>query len=404
QVGQCDPSGKTNNSRAWVMTKPDRTQFFFDCQGFQSAVVDRNGNEADFTYAQRNSNNKPVKFLDSITDPAGRQTLTLSYYAKGDSYNFIDANGNVASATGLTNPFIIDQVKSITDIFGRTITFLYDTKGLMSQMTDGDGTSVAKVFKFGYDPTQGNKNVKLVSVTDPRGNTTSLAYDLPQAGDNPFFHWRLKTITDRRGGTLVFAYTTPDASGNTTCQVTDQNGHMGTYVLDSTGRPIQSTNALNQVTKLAWDSDNNVISLTEDNGATTKWTYDPNTGYLLSTTDAVANKNGTASTTYTYQTGLSGHIADLIAKLTPQQRLWTFGYDANGNLTSVTDPDGNAVSPPSGFTTSYTYDALGQMQTATDPNGNATSFSSYDPNSFPQTVTDALGNATNFVYDARGHT
>ncbi len=303
--------------------------------------MDRNGNEADFTYAQRNSNNKPVKFLDYITAPAGRPTLTLTYYAKGDSYNFVDDTGNVASATNLTNPFIIDQVKSITDISGRTITFLYDTKGLMSRMTDGDGTSLAKVFKFGYDMTQGNKNVKLVSVTDPRGHTTGLAYNLPQTGDNPFFHWLLKSVTDRRGGTTSFAYTQPDASGNTTAQVTDQNGHASTYGLDSTGRPVQSANALGQVTKLAYDSDNNVTSLTEDNGATTTWTYDPNTGYPLTQKDALANKNGTAPTTYTYQTGLSGHIADLIAKLTPQQRLWTFGYDTNGNLTSVTDP-----SPP----------------------------------------------------------
>ena len=404
QLADCSPNGKDPNPRAWVMTRPDRTQFFFDCQGFQTAVVDGNGNEADFTYSQRQSNNKPVKFLDSITDPAGRQTLTISYYAKGDSYQFVDDTGAVQSATGLTNPFIIDQVKSITDISGRTITLLYDTKGLMSRMTDGDGTSVAKVFKFGYDPTQGNKNVKLVSVTDPRGNTTGLAYNLPKAGDNPAFHWFLKTITDRRGGTVGFTYTTPDASGNTTTQVTDQNGHTSSYVLDSTGRPVQATNALGQVTKLAYDGDNNVTSLTEDNGATTTWTYDQNTGYPLTMTDALANKNGTASTTYTYQTGLSGHIANLASKLTPQQRLWTFSYDANGNLLSVTDPDGNASGAAAGsFTTHYTYDQTGQVQTATDANGNKTTYSSYDPSGYPQSITDPLGNVTNFTYELRGN-
>src|SRR6266446_3273855 len=170
-----------------------------------------------------------------------------------------------------------------------------------------------------------------------------------------------------------------------------------------TGRPIQATNAKNQITKLAWDGDNNVSSLTEDNGAVTTWTYDPNTGYPLTHKDALANTNGTAGTTYTYQTGLGGHIADLIAKLTPQQRLWTFGYDTNGNLTSVTDPNGNAASPPSGFTTTYTYDSTGQLTTATDANGNTTSYSNYDPSGYPQTITDALKNATAFAYDARGH-
>ena len=45
--------------------------------------------------------------------------------------------------------------------------------------------------------TQGNKNVKLVKATDPRGNATELAYHYPQAGDDPKWHWRTKTYKDR---------------------------------------------------------------------------------------------------------------------------------------------------------------------------------------------------------------
>lgn len=49
QVADCSANGKDPEAKAWLLTKPDRTQFWFDCQGYQSAVVDRNGNEADFT-------------------------------------------------------------------------------------------------------------------------------------------------------------------------------------------------------------------------------------------------------------------------------------------------------------------------------------------------------------------
>src|SRR5260221_9044428 len=174
-----------------VLRWPDRTQFYFDCEGYQTSQADKNGNTATFTYTIRKSENKPEEFLDYITDPAGRQTLTISYYAKGQNYSYIDSTGNVASGTSLTNPDIIDQIQSITDINGRTIEFLYDTQGEMSQMTDGNGTTVAKTFKFGYDMTQGNKNVKLVSVTDPRGNTTQLAYYT--APQDPNFKWSLNT-------------------------------------------------------------------------------------------------------------------------------------------------------------------------------------------------------------------
>jgi RHS repeat-associated protein len=403
QPGSCDPSGKTQNDRAWLLTAPDRTKFYYDCQGYQTAVIDKNGNEADFTYSQRNSNNKPVKFLDYITDPSGRQTLTLSYYAKGDDYSYIDANGNVASGTNLTDPNIIDHVKSVTDISGRTITFLYTTEGLLGQFTDGDGTPDAKTFTFGYDMTQGNKNVKLVSVTDPRGHATNLAYYT--APQDPRFKWSTETITDRRGHDTGFAYTEP-AAGGIQAVVTDQNQHASTYLTDDTGRPVQVTNAKNQVTKLAWDSGNNVNSLTEDNGAQTTWTHDPKTGYPLTMKDAQANHDGTAGTTYTYQTGLDGHTADLISKLTPQQRLWTFGYDTNGNLTSVTDPDGNASgAAPGSYTTHYSYDPAGNgnLTAAIDADGNQTSYGSYDANGYPQMITDARTKTTQYGYDSRGN-
>jgi RHS repeat-associated protein len=409
-AADCPANGKEGATpKAWLMTAADGTQFWFDCEGYQTAVVDKNGNEADFTYTQSNSNNAPTELLDSITDPSGRETLTFSYYNKGDDYQYVDdSTGDLVSATGLTDPDIIGMVKSITAINGRTLTFYYDTKGLMSQMTDGDGSPVTKTFKFGYDMTQGNKNVKLVSVTDPRGDTTDLTYYT--APQDPKFKWSLETITDRLARTTSFAYTEP-SGGGIQAVVTDPKGNATTYLMDTSGRPVQSTNALSQTTTLAWDSDNNVTSLTEPNGAHTTWTYDANTGYPLTTTDAQASHDGTAATTYAYQTSLDGHVADLISELTPQQRLWTFGYDADGNLTSVTKPLGNTASAAAGsYTTEYTYDSSGDLLTSTDPDGNVTSYGSYDPSGYPGTVTVPTGNpaspvleTTNYTYDAAGN-
>jgi RHS repeat-associated protein len=407
----CD--NKTEESRAWLMTRPDRSQFFYDCDGYLSAIVDKNGNEQDFTYTARKSNNKPTKFLSYITDPAGRQTLTITYYAKGEnSYTYIDDAGNEVKDSNLTNPHIIDQVESVTDISGRTITFTYTTQGLMAKMVDGanDPTN-AKTFGFTYDATQGTNNVKLVKVTDPRLHATSLDYYAPQAGDDPQFHWDLKTITDRLTHGTTFAYTDPDGTSGSTIQtvVTDPETHATTYVMDGFGRPTQTTNAKNQVTKLGWDADNNVTRLEEPpatTGATpavTTWTYDPLTGYPLTQKDAEANKNSTAGTTFGYQSGLGGHFADLISKTSPEGRVYTFGYDGVGNLTSVTDPAGNATPNVDGdYTTLNAYGDFGLLSKVTDANGHATQYLDYDPSGYPKTITDPLGKSTLFTYDSRG--
>jgi RHS repeat-associated protein len=418
----CTPD-KDDTADAWSMTGPDGTRFFYDCDGYVTSIVDKNGNTETFTYAERKSNNKPVKFLQYITDPAGRQTLTVTYYNKGDAYSYVDdTTGAVVSDTNLTNSKIIDHVASMTALGdgtnpARKISFLYTTKGLMAQLTDGDGSSQPKVFKFGYDATQGNKNVKLVQVTDPRGKPTKLDYYAPQNGDDPKYHWWAKSITDRLTNPTTFAYaadTSNTAFTDTT--VTDAESHATAYVTDDFARPVQTTNAKNQVTKLSWDADNNVTQLVEDNGATTKWTYDPKTGYPLTMQDAEAVKNNWPATVYTYQTRLDGYSADLFTKTSPEGREWQFGYDSFGNLTSVQDPKGVATTTAGDYTTTYGYNSNGELTSATDANQHTTTYSDFDDNGYPKTTTgpapfnkpsttvyDALGQVTS-VTDQLGHT
>ncbi|MEV0633920.1 DNRLRE domain-containing protein [Streptomyces sp. NPDC050619] len=404
---------------AWSLLRPDGTRFLFGCDGYLTSAVDKNGNTQTYTYEERRSNNKPVKFLTYITDPAGRQSLTVDYYKKGDaSYDYIDGTGAKVTGSNLTNSKIYDHVKSITDISGRKISFYYTTQGLLGQFTDGDGSSQPKVFKFTYDATQGNKNVKLVTATDPRGHDTQLAYYAPQAGDDPTYHWWTKTITDRVNGTTNFAYavdgTTPAFTDTT---VTDAESHGTSYVTDDFGRPVQTTDAKSQTTKMSWDADNNVTYLEEANGAKTAYCYDPKTGYPLRQWDEETTKSWTSfnptdycnpssypanGSAYTYQTRVDGYAADLYTKTSPQGRAWQFGYDNFGNLTSVTDPKGVATATAGDYTTTYAYDSYGELTTGTDANGSPTTYSGFGPTGYPATIKDALNKSTSYVYDERG--
>ncbi|MGA5870465.1 DNRLRE domain-containing protein [Streptomyces cinereoruber] len=404
---------------AWTLTRPDGTRFLFGCDGYMTSTVDKNGNSQTFTYEERRSNNKPTKFLKYITDPAGRQSLTVTYWEKGRSgYQYVNDSGVLTTDTGaLNNSKIYDHIRSVTDVSGRKLEFHYTTKGLLGQVTDGVGSAQPKVFAFTYDATQGNKNVKLVKATDPRGNATNLAYYAPQAGDDPKYHWWTKTIIDRLQGTTGFTYKANTANTKfTDTEVTDAEAHATDYVTDDFGRPVLTTNAKSETTKTAWDADNNVTYLEEPNGAKTAYCYDQKTGYPLWSRDAENNKAGVPpssdcapgtypanSQQYTYQSRLDGFSADLFTKTSPEGRKWQFGYDAFGNLKSVTDPKGVATTAvPNDYTTSYEYDSYGQLTRATDANGNADSNSDFGPTGFPRTMTDALGKSSTFVYDERG--
>ncbi|MFE4714932.1 DNRLRE domain-containing protein [Streptomyces sp. NPDC056728] len=385
---------------AWTLTRPDGTRFLFGCDGYMTSAIDKNGNTQTYTYEEHKSGGKPTKYLAYITDPAGRQTLTVTYFDKS------------------TAPFpkVADHVQSMTDISGRKVTFEYSDKALLTNITDGAGSSQPKVFAFTYDATQGNKNVKLVQVDDPRGKATKLDYFAPKTGDDPKYHWWTKTITDRLNGATGFGYGVDAGNAKfTDTTVTDAESHDTKYVTDDFGRPVQTTNAKSQTSKMSWDADNNVTYLEEDNGAKTAYCYDQKTGYPLWSRDAENNKAGVPpqsdcapgtypanSSQYTYQTRLDGFSADLFTKTSPEGRKWQFGYDSFGNLKTVTDPKGVSTATAGDYTTSYEYDSYGELTKTTDANSHASTNSDFGPTGYPATMTDALQKSTSFVYDERG--
>ncbi|MFE6149418.1 DNRLRE domain-containing protein [Streptomyces sp. NPDC057889] len=385
---------------AWTLTRPDGTRFLFGCDGYMTSAIDKNGNTQTYTYEEHKSGGKPTKYLAYITDPAGRQTLTVTYFDKS------------------TAPFpkVADHVQSMTDISGRKVTFEYSDKALLTNITDGAGSSQPKVFAFTYDATQGNKNVKLVQVDDPRGKATKLDYFAPKTGDDPKYHWWTKTITDRLNGATGFGYGVDAGNAKfTDTTVTDAESHDAKYVTDDFGRPVQTTNAKSQTSKMSWDADNNVTYLEEDNGAKTAYCYDQKTGYPLWSRDAENNKAGVPpqsdcapgtypanSSQYTYQTRLDGFSADLFTKTSPEGRKWQFGYDSFGNLKTVTDPKGVSTATAGDYTTSYEYDSYGELTKTTDANSHASTNSDFGPTGYPATMTDALQKSTSFVYDERG--
>ncbi|WP_306208171.1 golvesin C-terminal-like domain-containing protein [Actinoplanes sp. RD1] len=393
----------TDDARRWSITSPDRTTMFFDARGQQSVSVDRNGNELTFHYVQGVINNRTTAVLTHLTDATGRRTLTLDYYQPGDSYSYFD--GTVKkSATSLANAAITYQLRSVTDVSGRTITFTYTTEGQLAEVIDGAGSNEPKAFGFFYDATQGERNTKLVRVVDPNGNASNVRYH--GATSDEFHRWRVERFGDRLDRGTTFAYADADgaAGSRVTTVVTDANGHATTSGLDGFGRADKLVNAKGETTEMVWDADNNVVRLREDNQALSTWVYDPKTGYPLEIRDAEANARDLPPARLEYRTELNGFVADLTGKVSPAGRRWQFVHDDRGNLVAVTDPKGTATAQDGDFTSRYAYDELGHLVRTTDANGHTTEYADYDANGYPRRITDALGCASFFTYDAAGNT
>lgn len=168
----------------------------------------------------------------------------------------------------------------------------------------------------------------------------------------------------------------------------------------------------------AWNPTTYVL-ITEDG---TKHTYDEDTGFvesrdlsgntLISTLQGLRHSTGAG---IDFVRDGNGRITQINA---PDGVSVSYGYNAAGDLISVTDDDGRVthfgyytdpahylkdVTDPLGRVgVSYEYDAAGTLVAVIDEHGNR-SEQSWDPAGFTGDITDRNGNVTHFIYNARGN-
>jgi RHS repeat-associated protein len=401
-----DDNPATPAAQRWTFTRPDGTRFYFDDAGFPRSIVDRNGNTLTYNYTGAPA---PTT-LTSITDSKARTVASLKWTS--------------------------GRLRSVTDISGRGMKLVYNGANQVTQIQDGGGfdpnassglgsySDPSKVKSFGFTYTTATTSALLASTTDPRNATTTVDYYVStdtypaDGGDSmpsSVTGWP-KSVTDRTGRITALRYYDDDGSDGSnirsTVTATDLNplttDDVTTYTADGFGRTLAIKDANeyaaggSATTNLVWDADHNVSRLTQPNGATWRWLYDPNTGYPLKIWDAQAVKDGTAPRSLSYQAiGSAVPGGTVLGSITtPGGKTTSFGYDSHGNLTSVTDPLSRV--------TSYTYNADGTQATATNALSKTTSFTynaSNGANSgYPTRITPPVGMApADFVYDVRGN-
>lgn len=321
-----------------------------------------------------------------ITDTAGR-TAKLTY--SGDLLDKVTlADGRVVDY-GFTE----GRLTSVTGLDGNTESYGYDAAGLLDSVTDARAKTVVT---NAYD-SQG----RVTSQTDALGDTTKFAYTqngpfdqvditAPDGGvwTDVYYDNVLFTQLDPFGNGSTYRY---DQFFNRTSAV-DAEYRKTTWTFDSAGRLKRRANSASSE-EWTYDADGNVASHEGGEYDETLFGYNAD-NQLTSVTDPLGKQ---WAVQYDSATGLPQTVT------TPRGKATRYGYDSVGNLTSLTSAEGRK--------TTYTYYLSGQVKTVTDPRGNVegadpakyTTRYTYDDANRVTSVTDPRGNTTAYAYDKTGN-
>jgi RHS repeat-associated protein len=417
-------------------------------KGF-NATLKSDSSSTDKRYTlQYNSSGEKLTFSDQgwITTDTDRNGIgsTYSYDANNRVKTVSTASGRQYSVNWSGNtPSLITAV---TDSAGRNVQYDTDPSGRLVKVTKPDGNFE----QYTYDSTGRVSTAQFPSGNNSGDIVFTFAYDSSN---------RVTSLTSAQTSapsTILSSSTYTYTSGTTT--VKDGNGNTATYTIDSSGRVTAAKDALNRsksqswtansdvqtstdalgsgqtagnITTYSYDQLNNATGVSYPTGAAASATYAQGTSCPTAGTgnpnqpkcssddagnkqqysyDAAGNITGTSSTnksgtgavaqSYTYEKSdrsvCGGFAGQKCSATDGRGKKTAYGYDASGNLTTVTPP------APLGATT-YAYDSLGRVSSVTDGNNKTTTFT-YNARDDAQQKTFAGGATFNTSYYQNGLT
>lgn len=414
-----------------------------------TGVLDENGDRyASWTYDDLgrglSSRLGAAAFLTTVSynDANGSRTVT-GPLGEIDTYKFtplqgmpklteIDRSATAFSAAAVrtftydTNGYLASE----TDWNGHLTTFANDSFGRKTTIVEAAGTAVARKTTISY-----LGNFSLPSKIARPGLTTTFTYD---SNRNTLSRTLLDTTTTTspypsKGQTRTWTYTWSNGLMTSVRQPRTDLAALTTFAFDASGSLITATNALGHTFRVTQHTaGGRPLGVIDANGVATTFAYD---GRLRMTSATTATSSAPVVWTFGYdaagnlstitapdgsqrtRTYDAAHLNTGESNLTGERRITSF--DGLGNSTSdqletisntVTgqlfrtfDPLGRlkAITYASGGTKAFTYDASGNLVSQIDPLGHITTFS-YDEWDRPVTEINSTGAVTAKSYDANG--
>jgi RHS repeat-associated protein len=295
---------------------------------------------------------------------------------------------------------------------GNTTDYGYDAAGNLTSVTgpdpDGGGPLTRPQTLYGRDP--GSTGL-LTSITDPRGKVTAFSYT----------DGNLTQIQTQLGNRTTMCYDTSgrmvglvDPRGTQSCSV--PNDYRWSYTYNEANQLRTQTDPLGNLSELDYDPAGNLLFRRDAKLHQTNYGYDdanhlilvtapdpdgggplvaPATAYIY---DEVGNLT-TRTDANQHQTLYEYDNANRLTRVTsPASRVWTYGYDPNGNVTQVVDANGNATPQTGDGQTTYGYDVLNRLSSIDYSDTTPDVGFSYDGNGNRTQMTDGSGSES-YVYD-----
>jgi RHS repeat-associated protein len=313
----------------------------------------------------------------SVYDGFDRPVITTDALGNVTEYRY-DANGNAGGFASddppVPNPFAARRSGQLLDVPGSEgnvrlseVMYTYDRRDRriredvrhfdtenQSPIGDGQATTITS-----YTGTS-----QILSTQDDNGNVSLFAFDTAN---------RRKSLTDLRGNSTTLSY---DASGNLTSTVRRDRSDLEapdqlftmTSTFDALNRQTSSTDSAGNTRLAAYDSRGDRVLETDARGVRTRRTFDGMTRHTATAIDM--NNNGVFT-----------DEADIVTSQT---------WDRDSRLTSQTDDAGN--------TTSYQQDALNRIVRTTYADGTFDQ-TSFDVHGNPVQATDANGTVVATTFD-----
>jgi RHS repeat-associated protein len=410
---QSDPQNASNPVRTWTYTYCESVGtgcpligLMLSVDGPRTDVTDT----ATYSYYQTTDESgcatiggvcHHLRDLFKITNALGQVTTYISYDKNGRVTRTQDANGVYSDMTYHARGWLLTRTVRANSngtpntTLDATTTFAYDNVGNVTRVTQPD----AAYLNYGYDNAH-----RLTDITDNVGD--HIRYILDAAGnrtDEKIFdpgsnlkreltrvYSQLNRLTALKNasGASVQSFVDPGDPGVTYLDGYDGNGNS-TYYIDGTANHVGSEQQYDPLNRLA---------KTLQDHAGTGATHDTKTQYAYDTRDnlrSVTDPNN-LSTNYTYD-GLN----NLTNLSSPDTGSTGYTYDAAGNRKTRTDARG--------VTSSYSYDALNRVTVISYPTASLNIIYAYDVAATGcfnvgrvTTIYDNSGSTT-YCYDQRGN-